>query len=422
MIIGLTGRFGSGCTETSKFFHNTKGMEYFSISALLKEKAKKKVKDFDKKQPNKKRMILQDLGDELRKKNPENPETVAPIVEEICKRKPKKAVIECFRNPHEIETFQRKFKKHFVLLSIDASHDKRWDRLKDLFKHKDEFGEIEKRDAGDTKNLHGQQVKKCMEMADISVNAEEDFFDCDGTKNGKIIDSYAQRLSDFYDLIENSESRPPYPNEAYMHQACSVALQSRCSKRQVGAVIVRDTYSFKKELDKEKLKGAIGYVIATGCNNVPYEDEDCKKKYPEKCYRAKIKKEFLENNIYCRKCGHKLEKNSKLCVDCGFKNEVFPGKLLSVCRAVHAEEAAIIQAARLGSTSLHGTKLYTSAFPCMLCCKKIIASGIIQVVYLEAYPMEESLAIDMFKTNNVDLKKYEGVTTKSFHRFFKRNL
>jgi len=85
---------------------------------------------------------------------------------------------------------------------------------------------------------------------------------------------------------------------------------------------------------------------------------------------------------------------------------------------VHAEEAAILQAARLG-TELDNTKLYTSLFPCMLCSKAIINAGIKEVIYLEPYPMEESEALNMFRQCRVVVKKFEGVTSSAFYKFFK---
>jgi len=422
IIIGLTGRFGSGCTETSKFFTQIKKMNYFSISEHLKKIARKKDPEFDRKDPKSRRIILQDLGDDLRSEKKSVPKTIAPIIDEIKRNGLDNVVVECFRNPHEIDSFKHEFGNVFSLLSIDASKEKRWERLKGVFPgDENEFDEIEERDAKDQTNEYGQQVKKCMELADISVNSEDDFYNGNGDKINEIIDGYAQRISDFYDLIKKHDSRPPYPDEVYMHYACSVALQSRCARKQVGAVVVRSVVPSLTS-QKKSLTGTSGYVVSTGCNNVPPKEEDCEKKYPEKCYRAHEKNKYFNQYKYCKACGKELVKDNMDCLDCGCKNGDLPGKLLDICRAVHAEEAAIIQAAKLGSTPLNGAKLYTSAFPCMLCCKKIINTGIKHVIYLEAYPMNETLAYEMFANNNVELTKYEGVTSEAYRRFFKRDL
>lgn len=86
---------------------------------------------------------------------------------------------------------------------------------------------------------------------------------------------------------------------------------------------------------------------------------------------------------------------------------------------MHAEEAAILQAAKLGSSSLKGTVLYTTTFPCLLCCKSIINAGIAKIVYREPYPMDQS--VKMLKNCGVELEKYEGVSAWAFDKMFKVN-
>jgi len=63
-----------------------------------------------------------------------------------------------------------------------------------------------------------------------------------------------------------------------------------------------------------------------------------------------------------------------------------------ICYAVHAEQNAIIQAARLGS-SIDGATLYCTHQPCVLCAKMIVNSGIERIVYEKGYPDDFSLEI-----------------------------
>ena len=63
-----------------------------------------------------------------------------------------------------------------------------------------------------------------------------------------------------------------------------------------------------------------------------------------------------------------------------------------VCYAVHAEQNAIIQAARLG-VSIDGATLYCTHQPCILCAKMIVNAGIRRVVYEQGYPDEFSRQI-----------------------------
>ena len=68
------------------------------------------------------------------------------------------------------------------------------------------------------------------------------------------------------------------------------------------------------------------------------------------------------------------------------------GQRHELCYAVHAEQNAIIQAAKLG-ISIDGATLYCTHQPCVLCAKIIVNSGIRRVVYGEGYPDEFSLSI-----------------------------
>ncbi|MHB1162741.1 MAG: deaminase, partial [Chloroflexota bacterium] len=66
--------------------------------------------------------------------------------------------------------------------------------------------------------------------------------------------------------------------------------------------------------------------------------------------------------------------------------------LIEFVRAVHAEMAALLAAARLG-TSVRGCTLYTTTFPCHDCAKHIVAAGILRVVYIHPYPKSRALAM-----------------------------
>lgn len=63
-----------------------------------------------------------------------------------------------------------------------------------------------------------------------------------------------------------------------------------------------------------------------------------------------------------------------------------------MCYATHAEQNAIIQAARMG-LSVNGATLYCTHQPCVICAKMIINSGIKRIVYREGYPDEFSLKL-----------------------------
>lgn len=80
------------------------------------------------------------------------------------------------------------------------------------------------------------------------------------------------------------------------------------------------------------------------------------------------------------------------------------GVMQEVCYAVHAEQNAIVQAARLG-ISINEATLYCTHQPCVICAKLIINSGIKRVVYEQGYPDE--FALQLFKEANVSLEQYQ---------------
>ena len=98
----------------------------------------------------------------------------------------------------------------------------------------------------------------------------------------------------------------------------------------------------------------------------------------------------------------------KTCVERGEclrqKLGIASGTRAELCYAVHAEQNAIIQAARLGS-SIDGATLYCTHQPCVLCAKMIVNAGIRRVVYEEGYPDE--FALQMLREGGVELERYE---------------
>ena len=97
----------------------------------------------------------------------------------------------------------------------------------------------------------------------------------------------------------------------------------------------------------------------------------------------------------------------KTCVERGEclrrKLNVPSGTRAELCYAIHAEQNAIIQAAKLG-VSIEGATLYCTHQPCVVCAKMIVNSGIVRVVYEEGYPDE--FAVEMLKEGGVLLERF----------------
>lgn len=146
-------------------------------------------------------------------------------------------------------------------------------------------------------------------------------------------------------------TRPSW-DEYFMEITRLVSSRSTCLRRKVGAVIVKDKR-----------------ILTTGYNGAP------------------------------RGLAHCLE------VGCLRKKGGIPsGEKQELCRGLHAEQNAIVQAALYG-ISIKGGILYCTAQPCVTCAKMIINSGIVKVIYREEYP--DPLARKLLQEAKVEEIRYE---------------
>ncbi|MFA6866671.1 MAG: dCMP deaminase family protein [Clostridia bacterium] len=88
------------------------------------------------------------------------------------------------------------------------------------------------------------------------------------------------------------------------------------------------------------------------------------------------------------------------------KLNIKSGTHQEICYAVHAEQNAIIQAAKMG-VSVDGATMYVTHQPCSICAKMIINSGISKIIYDQGYPDEFSLEI--LNEANVELIRYKDL-------------
>ncbi len=151
--------------------------------------------------------------------------------------------------------------------------------------------------------------------------------------------------------VESDFDRPSW-NDYFMGICDLVSQRSTCTRRKVGAVLV-----------KEKR------ILCSGYNGAP----------------AKVP--------HCRETGCLRE---KLNVPSGEKHEL--------CRGVHAEQNAIIQAAYHG-IQVNGSVLYCTNQPCSICAKMIINAGIKKVFFKDEY--HDPLTLEMFDSAGVELINLE---------------
>ena len=87
------------------------------------------------------------------------------------------------------------------------------------------------------------------------------------------------------------------------------------------------------------------------------------------------------------------------------KQGIASGTRHELCYAIHAEQNAIIQAARYG-INITGASIYVNTQPCVVCAKMLINAGIEEIVYQNPYPDE--LAMSMLEEAGMKLRVFEG--------------
>ncbi len=104
--------------------------------------------------------------------------------------------------------------------------------------------------------------------------------------------------------------------------------------------------------------------------------------------------------------------------DC-FRGDGGKSKGLVHCLALHAEENAILQLARYNSAMPAGGTIFTTAFPCPLCLKKISQVGLSRIIYTESYSNPIISKILEKTTKEIETISFEGVKYYSYFKLFK---
>ncbi|MHB8840769.1 MAG: deoxycytidylate deaminase [Candidatus Aquicultor sp.] len=150
-----------------------------------------------------------------------------------------------------------------------------------------------------------------------------------------------------------SDVRPSW-DEYFMNITRQVSQRSTCLRRKIGALLVRDRR-----------------ILATGYNGAPSGIKHC---YDVGCLRE--------------------------------EKGIASGERHELCRGLHAEQNAIIQAALYG-VAVKGASIYSTHQPCVLCAKMLINAGIMEIFYEEGYPdplSEELLSEAGIRVNQLTFK------------------
>jgi dCMP deaminase len=157
-------------------------------------------------------------------------------------------------------------------------------------------------------------------------------------------------------MKKTAHKRPSW-DEYFLSIAELVSTRSTCLRRRVGAVIVKDKR-----------------ILATGYNGAPANIEHCSR---TGCLRE------------------------KLGIPSGQRHEL--------CRGLHGEQNAFLQAA-LHGTSLKDSTLYCTTQPCMICAKMIINAGLREIVIRGEYP--DKMARQFLDEANIKIRKVSQCSEK----------
>lgn len=288
-------------------------------------------------------------------------------------------IIRQFKRKEEIKLLRLIYGKLFFQVSVYSQRSIRVDNLArkisnshhlaDPNRYRDEAESLVQIDEKEINNDHGQRVGEIFHEADFIVSAD--------VPNH----SPESQIKRFLHLVFGSNSISPTKMEYGMYMAKSASLRTVDLSRQVGAAI----FSENSE------------IIAFGTNEVPkagggtyweddiQDDRDFKRGQDS---NDKRKKEILYELM--SQFDEKADLD-RLLKDPLIKKSQFMDAL-EYGRIIHAEMSAITDSARTGR-SLKNSTLYCTTFPCHMCAKHIVASGITNVIFLEPYP--KSLASEL---------------------------
>ena len=150
------------------------------------------------------------------------------------------------------------------------------------------------------------------------------------------------------------EKKRPSWDDYFMQIAQVVSTRSTCIRRSVGCVLTRE--------DRQ--------IISTGYNGAPRGIEHC-------------------TSIGCYRELHNIPS----------------GEQHELCRAAHAEQNAIAQAARHGISTINSI-IYCTLQPCSICMKIMINAGVTKIVYGDGYP--DKMSLSMAEEAKIEILKWNG--------------
>lgn len=317
----------------------------------------------------------------------QNPENSEPIIPDGKKRA---YILDSLKHPAEVALLRMFYKEAFCIIGVVCEEEIRQKRLSEGKFKSTSLTNIEnfmKRDER-ANEKNGQQVSKTFHLADFFCDNSTPKLDEDKKDNPDW--DIPEKIGRLVDAITHKEIVRPHSHEVGMYNAFSAKLRSSCLSRQVGASL----------LDYE------GNLIAVGANEVPkagggtYEngfselfsgkksDHRCAT-LGKGCQNTITQNEIIDDIIDTIEELKNTTDRDKLIKQL---KESRIGQLIEFSRAIHAEMDALLSAARQGS-SIIGTRMYVTTYPCHNCARHIVTSGVDEVQFIEPYLKSKALIL-----------------------------
>jgi deoxycytidylate deaminase len=345
---------------------------------------------------------------------------------------PNKAyIIRQLKRPEEVALLRSVYGRQFILVSAYAPEEWRKKRIEQ--KERESTGglrpeidiehnvkELITQDSKESQEVNGQNVRDAFPLGDVFIDASSR-------------SSCEKSLRRFIHLLFGSNEITPTHDEYGMYMAKSASLRSSDLSRQVGAAVFLPT----------------GEIAALGCNEVPKagggtywaEDDHDRRDFVEGRDPNELRKVEVLVDVLDRlwRGKHLSESLMQMPDSMTLARQLLADKadhsvseskimdLIEFGRIIHAEMSAICDAARKGIPLGNG-RLFSTTFPCHICAKHIVASGIDEVVYLEPYAKSyasdlhsDSISLDQkTSSNKVNFRAFLGVSPFRYRDLFEK--
>jgi len=355
-------------------------------------------------------------GSEVRRTTGRNVILALAAMAEICstsvRGNGKAHILRQLKHPEEVHLLRRVYNDRFLAIGFYMPRSERINHLVGNGYRREEAEKMIETDYYEGLKS-GQRFRDTFHLSDVFIRIK--------SEEG---DHCESELNRFFSLLMGTDIITPRIEEFGMFQAYGAALRSSQMGRQVGASILSD----------------IGDIISVGTNEVPqaggggYWGEGKQGKSDGRDHirgydsNDRVKREITRDiveKLQSRNLLPEFDQNPEVELKAyEILEESMLGSLIEFGRAVHAESDALAAAARMGK-STRNADLFCTTFPCHLCAKQIISSGIRSVTFIEPYPKsraeelhEDAVAIEEDDPEKVCFKPYVGVAPRRYEQLF----